>query len=98
MARIKRRTMFGKPKNKALAKMVRLDSPSAARKSAIALKRRFHSMKTRPAKVATKRATVLASSRAKASGKKRNLSTKEKREFASISKIYKDAYKSMKLD
>jgi len=94
----RRRTMFGKRKWKRLAEVVSLVNPTEARKSTTWLKRHFRELKSREHKVAVKRATVLASVRAEAMLKKKDLSSKERAEFRKIAKIYKTAYKSMELD
>jgi len=94
----KKRSMFGEPTNKTLAKIVKIDTPADARKSATELKHRFRTLETRAAKVATKRACVNAANRAGAMLKKKDLSTAERAEMRKVRKIYKDAYKTMKLD
>lgn len=94
----KSRTMFGVRKWKRLAEVVSLVNPVEARKSTTWLKRHFRELKSREHKVAVKRATVLAMNRARAAGKKKDLSAREKKEFRKIAKIYEKAYKSMKLD
>ena len=91
-------TMFGERKWKRLAEVVSLTNPTEARKSTIWLKRHFKELKSRKHKVAVKRACVLARNRALAARKKKGLSAKEKKEFLEISKIYKAAYETMKLD
>jgi len=90
--------MFGVRKWKRLAEVVSLVNPVEARKSTTWLKRHFRELKSREHKVAVKRATVLAMNRARAAGKKKDLSAREKKEFRKIAKIYEKAYKSMKLD
>ena len=92
------RTMFGKPKHKELANIVKIDSPADARKSTSMLKRRFRHAKSRSEKVAIKRATVNASNRAGAFLSKKDLSASEKSEMRKVKKIYRMAYKGMILD
>ena len=89
--------MFHKPKNQTLADMVVIDKPSKARRAAAALKRRFRRMRSRKAKVETKKATVNAANIAGAMLEKKNLSSKERVEMRKVRKIYRDAEKQMKL-
>lgn len=84
----KGRTMFGKAKNKQLAGIVRIDTPAHARKAACQLESRFKHLKTRDAKVRTKRATILASNRVGVMLKKRSLSAKERRELKTVRVVY----------
>lgn len=95
MARAKRfRTMFFKPKTKKYAKIIELDDPQSAKGSVNKLKREYNKAKTKAKKRKIIRVTTLASNRAKAMGKKRNLSKREKTEFKRISNIYKKAGKT----
>ena len=93
----KKRSMFRKPKNKTLSKIVEIDTPADANKSAMILKKRFRHQKSRKAKVATKRATINAANIAGAMLNKKDLSTKEKNEMRKVRRIYRDAAKNMKL-
>lgn len=99
MSKRKRRnkSMFGPPKHKELAKIVRIDTPENARKSAKQLLNKFKRARTREQKVTIKRSVVLAANRAEAIRKKKNLSAKERREMKQIEKIYRSAAKKMKL-
>jgi hypothetical protein len=95
--RKRRNTMFGTPKHKGLAKLIKMDTPADARESSRELLRKFNKLEQRPSKVAYKRATVLAANRAGAMLKKKNLSSKERGEFRKIRGIYRDTAKKMKL-
>jgi len=89
--------LFRKAKSKKLASIVKIDSPSSARKSAKKLLRLFNSAKTRAKKVKIKKATVCASNRAKVIAKSKRVSPKEKKEMKKVAEIYEKAYKKMKL-
>jgi hypothetical protein len=95
--RKRRNTMFGTPRHKKLAKLIRQDTPTAAREAAREILSDFRDLSHRDAKVAYKRAVVLASNRAGAIQKKKNLSVKERAEFRKIQKIYRDTADKMKL-
>ena len=95
---LNRRGMFGKPRYTNLSKMVKMSSVDEARMSAHELVRHFTRLQQRKYKVATKRATVLASSRAKVMSKNKRLSPRVREEKAEISEIFKNAYMSMELD
>ena len=94
----KKRSMFGKAKHKKLAEIVRIDTPSNARKSAKKLLRLFQKAKRRKTKVVIKRACVLARNRCLAIRKKKNLSERERKELLKVAKIYHKASKLMVLD
>jgi len=94
----KKRSIFYKPAHHpSLAEIVSLESPAKARKSVRELKRKFKSAKSRDRKRIIKQATVLAANRAKAARKRKNLSSKERKELEEIAEIYERAYKEMKL-
>ena len=87
--------MFAPPRHKWLAKIIRIDSPSAARKAVRELKRRMNS-KNRTLII---RAANLAANRAKVMLRRKNLSRKERRELREVEKIYRsfvDKYKKNK--
>ncbi|MFA4719888.1 hypothetical protein [Pyrococcus kukulkanii] len=87
--------MFDPPRHKWLAKIIRIDSPSAARKAVRELKRRMNS-KNRTLII---RAANLAANRAKVMLRRKNLSRKERRELREVEKIYRsfvDKYKKNK--
>ena len=93
-----RRGLFRPAVSKKLAKIVRIDTPKNTRSAAKKLLRMFKAAKRRDTKVKIKRATVCASNRAKVMAtKKKNLSTKERKELKKVSKIYKQAAEKMKL-
>ena len=77
--------MFDPPKHKWLAKIIRIDSPSAARKAVRELKKRMNSRN----KTLIIRAANLAANRAKVMLKRKNLSRKERRELREVEKIYR---------
>ncbi len=88
---------YSPPHHPSLAEIVSLESPSKARKAARELKRKFEKARSRDRKRIIKQATVLAANRAKAARKRKNLSSKERRELEEIAEIYERAYKEMKL-
>ncbi len=92
----KRRGMFYyPPKSPLLAKIVRIDTPANARKSAKTLLKMFKEAKKRSWKAHIKKAVVLAGNRAKAMLNKKNLSPKERRELKEVAKIYQETAKKM---
>lgn len=94
----KKGSMFYRPaKHKKLAEIVSLESPSKARRSAHTLLRMFRKARTRKEKRIIKQATVLAANRAKAARKRRNLSSREKRQYEEIADAYVEVYKEMEL-
>jgi len=86
MVGIRRRLFRGRPsiffpaKNKRLARIITTKSPTAFRRS-------IRTLKKGGLTVTEKRALVLARTRAAAQLKRRNLSTKERRQFRMIAKI-----------
>lgn len=91
MARIKggkRETIFFEPRFKGLAEKVSLRSPTAAKKSVRELRREFDKAKTDKKKLRIARATQLAANRAKVSVKRENLSSKERKQFRKIERIF----------
>jgi hypothetical protein len=93
-----RRGMFGKPRYTNLSKMVKMSSVDEARMSAEELLRHFSRLEQRKFKVATKRAAVLASSRARVMSNNKKISPMKRKEKAEIAEIFHDAYMSMELD
>jgi len=77
--------MFDPPKHKWLAKIIRIDSPKAARKAVQELKNKMNN-RNRGLIV---RAANLAANRAKAMLKRKNLSRKERKELREVEKIYR---------
>jgi uncharacterized protein (DUF2461 family) len=73
-------TIFFKPKHKALAKKISIESPVAFRKSVAELKKKGLTLME-------KRALILARTRAKIMLKRKNLSEKERMEMGEISEI-----------
>ena len=90
-------SLFRPAKSKKLAKIVKIDTPSNARKSANKLLSLFRRAKRRDAKVRIKRATICASNRAKVMSQNKRLSLKERREMKTVSNIFKRAYQKMRL-
>lgn len=74
------KSIFFKPTSKELAKKISITSPTAFKKSIMELKKGGFTLKE-------KRALVLARTRATAQLGRRNLSTKERKQFKEISKI-----------
>jgi len=89
------KTMFGPAKYDYLSKVISINSASSARVSVIELRKLFKDASTRNKKLRIARATMLASNRASASGKRSNLSTKERKQFHEIAGIYSRAATSM---
>ena len=74
------RTLFFKPKDKRLAKIITIKSPAAFKESIKILKKGGLTLKE-------KRGLVLAKNRASAQLHRKNLSPKERKQFRAISKI-----------
>lgn len=98
MMTLDRRGMFGKPRYTNLSKMVKMSNVDEAKISAHQLLRHFSRLQQRKYKVATKRATVLASSRARVMSKNKRISPRKREEKAEIAEIFRDAYMAMVLD
>ena len=98
--RAKRLTLFKPARYKKYSEIVSFKNPTAARASVKELKKEFNKAKTREKKVRILRVAQYAANRAKAAAKKKNLSSKEKRELRQISRIYERAseYFERKLD
>lgn len=92
-----RKGLFRPAKSKKLAKIVKIDSVSNAKKSTKKLLTLFRKAKTRDAKVKIKRSTVCASNRAKVLSKSKRLSMKERKEMKQVSNVYQKAAEEMKL-
>lgn len=93
----RRGTIFFPAKYKYAAEHISLRSPEEARASAKWLMEEFNRAETRDKKVRIKRFAVLAYNRAKAGAGNPRLSARERREYAQIAQIYKEAYEGMKL-
>ncbi len=87
------KTMFGPAKHKYLRDMISLRNPWAAMGSIRELSNEFRSAKTRAKRLRIARAAQLASNRASASAKKRNLSVTEKGQYREIANLYAGAAK-----
>ncbi len=87
-------TMFGPAKHKYLRDMISLRNPQAAMGSIRELSNEFRSAKTHVKRLRIARATQLASNRASASAKKRNLSVAEKGQYRGIANLYAGAAKA----
>lgn len=74
------KSIFFKPKDKALARKISIVSPTKFKNSISRLRKGGITLKE-------KRALVLARTRASAQLKRKNLSTKERRQFRTISKM-----------
>ena len=74
------KTLFFPPKHKALAGKISIESPSAFRESVKVLRKGGLTIRER-------RALVLARTRAKMQLRRKNLSTKERRQFKEISRV-----------
>lgn len=84
-----KKSLYEKPKYKYLAKIVRFDTPERARGSIEKLTNEFVNARTLTKKLRIAKASMYASNRAEASGKKKNLSRKEKSEYKKISMLYR---------
>ncbi len=76
----RKNTLFGKPKSMRIARIIKIDSPTAFKESIRKLKK--GGLTTRE-----KRALVLARNRSAAQLKRKNLSPKERRQFRAIKKM-----------
>jgi len=85
-----------KPKHKKYAEMISFKNPTQARISARKLRKEFREAKQNAKKRRVARATQKASNRAKASTKRKKLSTDERKQFKEIGKIYDTTAKSMR--
>ena len=90
MSKKTKQTLFKKPKYKYLAKIVRFDTPENAKKSTKKLEKEFINAKTDKKRLRIARTSLYASNRAEASGKRKNLSRKEKSEYKKIAILYKN--------
>lgn len=91
---LKSRGMFGEAKSKTLAKIVKLDTLDNAEVSTRRLLNRFFELKTRDAKVRTKRATVLAANRARIIANN-TLDSELKKKKLKIAKLYMETADKM---
>ena len=91
------KSAFFPTKSKALARIIRIDTIPHARQSVTILKARIKSEKTRPARLRTFRATVLASTRAKIIAQNPRNTFDERLQSAEVARIYAKAYKAMSL-
>lgn len=92
----KKKTMFGDPRYKKYAQMVKLDTEDNAKQATEDLMNAFWRAKTRATKIRILRVTVLAMNRANAMRKRRNLTSKERKELRKIAEWYCSAKDSMK--
>ena len=89
--------LFKPARWKKYAEIVTFENPSAARGAAKELLREFRSAKTRAKKLRVKKVAIYAANRARASAKRKNLSSRERKELREIARIYEQAAKKMKL-
>ena len=92
-----KKTMFFPAKNQYLADIISFESYDASRESATLLLQEYNEAKTQAKKIRIKKATVLASNRAKASMQRTNLSDWKRDELFGISEVYRSAYEIMKV-
>ena len=88
-------TMFGKAKYEYLSNIISLKSPASARQSVKLLVQEFDQAQTKTKRVRIARAAQLASNRAYATKRRKNLSPNERRQFAEIGEIYNKAADKM---
>jgi len=91
------KTLFGPPRYKYLADIVKLDTPQNARESARILGENFGRAKTRAKKLRIKRATVQAANRARVMERNPKLSSWEHKQAGDIAMYYEEAYEEMVL-
>lgn len=90
------KSMFYKPpKHPTIAEKISIESPTKARESVKILIAEAEKAKRKDAILLRARASLLASMRAKAMLKRRNLSKKERRELKEVSEIYYRASKRL---
>ena len=82
------RTMFGKAKYRYLSKTITIKSPASAREAVRELNREFDDAQTKSKRLRIARATQLAANRASVSGRRKNLSSNERRQYKQIDQIY----------
>lgn len=90
-----KKTLFKKPKHKKYAKMISFKNPTQARISARKLRKEFREAKQNAKQLRIARATQYASNRAKASSKRKKLSTSKRKQIKEIGKIYNTTANSM---
>lgn len=83
----KKQKLFFPPKNNKLAKIIKLNTPKNARESVKVLKKGGLTKKER-------QALVLAANRADAQQKRKNLSSRERKEFRQVERILRDGARS----
>jgi len=88
---------YSPPRHRDLGEIVSIRSPEEARASAKVLVRMAREARTRRRRVTIKRAMVLAANRAEAASKKRNLSSRERRELREVAEIYRRAYRKIEV-
>lgn len=93
----KKSSMFREAKSKTLARTVKIDTVENANEATKELLKRFGTLKHRDAKVHTKRATVLAATRAEMIAKKTK-KPKMRRDKLRIARMYRKVAKKMVLD
>jgi hypothetical protein len=96
-ARRRRGTIFFPPRYKRYAEIVRIDNPEAARGSVEILAREFREAGSVEKRRRIKRMMVLAANRAAAAARKRDLSDRERREFLEVERIYREAYRGLRI-
>lgn len=90
-----KKTLFKKPKHKNYAEMISFKNPTQARISTRKLRKEFREAKQNAKRRRIAKATQDASNRAKVRGKRKKLSTDERKQFKEIGKIYDTTAKSM---
>lgn len=92
----RKKTLFKKPKYKKYAEMVSFKNPTQAKISSRKLRKEFREAKQRAKKLRVAQATQQASNRAKViADERKKLSTKERKQFKKIGKIYGTTAKSL---
>ena len=89
-----RGTVFFPARHKWLADIIKLDTPSNARRAAEKLEREFNKS-TRSRKLLILRAVNLAAIRARIGSRNKRLSEKERREYRVIHGIYRRLYEKL---
>lgn len=89
------KTMFFPAKGK-YAEIVSLKSPNHARLSTARLEREYEKARTKEKRTRILKVTTLATNRARASGKRKHLSSRERAEFRKIAQLYEESKERMK--
>jgi len=96
--RFRPKTIFFPAKHKKYAEIVKISSPEEAKVAVKMLTEEFEKKKSKAWKRKIKSMMVLAANRAAVAARNPNLSEKERREFKEVERIYREAYKKLKIE